>query len=152
MHRFFVETPLHELDDNVVLGLFLYRDDRHEIDVEFARRDEAFNAVYAVQPSYFDGHRERFRLDWDGATTHEINWGPRNISFRSLQGYDLNTDDVIHRWRFQGDGIPQESDALRIQINLWLRDPALATEPVEVVIAGLEMPGCSNAVSLRGSD
>jgi hypothetical protein len=146
VHRFYVETPTHNLDQDVVLGLFLYRDDDHELDVEISRKGQpqGENAKFAVQPYFRRGHRESFNLIWDGPALYEINWQPAAVYFASREGHDLS-NPLIHEWRYEGGDIPQASDRLRIQINLWLAGGAPADgQEVEVVIADLDTPATSN--------
>jgi hypothetical protein len=145
MYRFFVETPLNDLDEHVVVGLFLYRDDNHELDIEISHQGqvEDDNALFAVQPYFLEGHRESFTLDWDGPTIHEIEWQAENVRFATLQD-DESAQPVIHEWLYEGDGIPRERHRLRIQINLWLTEPAPANEEeVEIVISGVDAPTSS---------
>jgi hypothetical protein len=139
LHRFFVETPLDNFDEDVVVGLFLYRDDDHELDIEISRQGQppGANAKYAVQPYFHEGNRESFTLEWDGPTTHEIEWFPGVVRFASIR----ESGHVIHQWSYRGDDIPDERHRLRIQINLWLAADTPARErEVELVISDLEVP------------
>ncbi len=138
LHRILVETPLDGLHPNVVLGVFLYRDDAREIDIEFSRRlaGTGFNALYAVQPSHRSGHRHPFQFGTAGPSAHEIHWQPDWICFRSMDGHDVS-GQVVSEWLFERPGVPQVEDALRLQINLWLLDPEQQDSEVEVVITAV---------------
>jgi hypothetical protein len=142
VYRFYVETPLADLHDNVVLGLFLYADDENEIDIEVRQRanEERDNLSYAVQPYILDGHRRTSRFDWEGPTVHEIFWQPDFVDFRSLTDDEQASGTILHEWRFDRSGVPAEERNLRIQMNLWLLDPASHDQEVEVVIADVKSP------------
>lgn len=139
MVRFLVETPLDDPHPNVVLGMFLYRDDAREIDIEFSRRLAGgdFTALFAVQPSQQPGHRHAFRFDWAGASAHEMHWQPGWVCFRSLQGHAADAPAAVE-WLFEGTSVPRAEDALRLQINLWLLDPAQQDAEVEAVITTVQ--------------
>jgi hypothetical protein len=146
-HRFFVETPLHEIDENVILGLFLYQDDHHELDIEISRQGqpEGANAKFVVQPYHRDGHRESFALDWDGSTIHEIDWTSESVRFAVYEGGTDNAAPLIHEWVYEGGDIPDESRNLYIEMNIWLTARAPANgEEIEVVISDLEAPDSSD--------
>ncbi len=157
MHRFYVESPLHDLDRNVVLGLFLYQDDEHEIDFESARWGgiDDNNAQFVIQP--FDP--ERFLITCndtpevceDYHSTHEINWGATSVDFRSIEGYDPDTGVVIREWTYSDGGIPQEERHLRVRMNLWLDDglPPSDRQEVEIIIASLDAPHSSSVADLE---
>lgn len=141
-HRFYVETALNDLDEHVVFGMFLYRDDEHELDIEISQQGQRdnHNAKFAVQPYYLDGHRSGFFLEWDGATVHEIDWQAETVSFASFRRED-DAEVVIHEWVYEGENIPEADLQLRIQINLWLsRRPPADEQEIEVVISDLEAP------------
>lgn len=142
LYRFYVQTSLHDLDPNVVLGLFLYQDDHHEIDIEFLRRDSVTNdnSVYVVQPYSLPGNRHPFLWPWPGPSTHDIDWGPDAVTFRSMRGHDPQIESIMHLWRYEGVSIPIEQNELHMQMNLWLLDPAVQSQEVEVIISGIEAP------------
>lgn len=141
-YRFQIESPVDDLGENVVLGLFLYADDENEIDIELRQRenDSRDNLSYAVQPYVLDGHRRTARFDWQGPTIHEFIWQPGFVNFRSLVANDSDSGELLYEWRFEQEGVPAEERGLRIQINLWLLDPANHDHEVEVVIADVETP------------
>jgi hypothetical protein len=142
-YHFYVETPVADLGDSAVLGLFLYADDQNEIDIEFRQREnERFdNGSYVIQPYIQDGHRETFQLDWEGQTVHEIVWQPDFVNFRSLRGDDPDSGQLLYEWRFdQGRSIPPENRNLRVQMNLWMLNAATHADEIEVVIADVVTP------------
>lgn len=141
---FYVSGRVSELDQHVVAGLFTYRNDEEEIDIEFSRWSDPDNmdSQFAVQPSHLPGNKVRFNLDLIGErSTHAFNWQPKKIDFISLQGHGLTptADHVIHQWTYTGANIPPDSDE-RLKINLWLfrgRAPSDAREQ-ELVIDRVE--------------
>ena len=121
---FYVSGQISELDQHVVAGLFTYKNDEEEIDIEFSRWSDPNNmdAQFAVQPSHLPGNKVRFNLDLTGEhSTHAFNWQPEKIDFISLQGHGLaqTASNVIHQWTYTGANIPPDSDE-RLKINLWL--------------------------------
>lgn len=146
--RFHVETPLHDLDPTVILGMFLYYDDLHELDIEAARWQNtganANNASYANQPADLPNHVHAFRLDWAGATVHSMNWQADQVLFQTFQVSDSGTETLINDWTYQGFDIPAEDDMLRLHINLWQLAPP-ASE-VEIVISEVEAPMSDEAI------
>jgi hypothetical protein len=120
------------LDPNVVLGLFIFdvpdsNGNPREIDFELSRwryPNEANNAQYVVQPWDTPGNRYRFQLDERRTNTHEITWAPQKISFKSYYGdFPLkNESDLITRWQYTGDDIPDQGAENPI-LNLWLLPP-----------------------------
>jgi hypothetical protein len=141
-HRFFVETPLHDLDENVIFAMFLYRDDHNELDIEISSHGltEGENAKFAVQPYFRDGHRESFVLDADSPTIHTIDWEAETVRF-AVHEWGEDDTPLIHEWTYEGEDIPAESRDLYIEINLWLADREPTNgEEVEVIISDLEAP------------
>jgi hypothetical protein len=145
LYRFYVESPVNRLDANVVLGLFLYADDQNEIDIEFKREaGSADNAQYVMQPYTTAGNRHTFSLDHDGPTIHEVDWQADYVAFRSIAGDDPAGGEVLQEWRYEKKDIPTADRQLRIEMNLWLVNPNVQTQPVEVVIENLETTPCAN--------
>lgn len=121
---FYVSSDVAKLDQNVVAGLFTYKNDEQEIDIEFSRWSVADNkdAQFAVQPSDKSGNKERYDLHLLGdRSTHAFNWQPDKIVFISLQGHGRTPDgeNVIHQWVYTGTDIPPENGEL-LRMNLWL--------------------------------
>ncbi|MDX1584114.1 MAG: glycoside hydrolase family 16 protein [Thermoanaerobaculia bacterium] len=137
-HRFQVISRLDELHPSVVLGLFLYRDDEREIDIEisraFGQKDDV--GIFVVQPSD-EGRSHSFPIELSGDyTTHEIDWRPGVVRFSSWHGHcdEGPCGGWIERWEYRGDRIPTESDELRVMMNLWLRDGEEPEAPQEVAL------------------
>ena len=127
-HRFLIEGDIEHFDKNVVLGLFVYADDNHELDIEFSRwGDPGFREMgsFTIQPYTIKGNIERFQVKSDSLrTTHLFNWQKDYVNFASFKGHYTgllpSSDYLIHQWNYLGDSNPADSDNLRIHLNLWL--------------------------------
>jgi len=79
-----VASPVYTFDKNSVLGLFTYRDDNHELDIEPSRwgLEDDTNLGYSVQPVKVKGNERTFNLKGTkGAnTTYRIEWKRTYIS------------------------------------------------------------------------
>ena len=123
-YLFYVSTRPDSLDRQVVWGLYTYRTDEEEIDIEFSRWgvDNNHEAQYVIQPSK-PGNRVRFRMNLEGSyTTHMIDWKRKRVEFASYHGHrpaPANDTEVIARWSYTGGDIPPDMDE-RLKINLWL--------------------------------
>jgi hypothetical protein len=155
-HRFYVNHQLDELDKNVTVALFLYKDDETEVDIEFSRWGEenpGCNAQYVIQPSGRTDdicipteNYEPFLMQLSGThTTHYIDWHSSWIRFKSFHGHyeePPNEHYLIHEWLYTGEDIPQEEDNLRVHINVWLQggNPPSDGQEVEIIINDCRLP------------
>jgi hypothetical protein len=145
-YRFIVEGEIDNLDKNVVLGLFTYADDTHEIDIEFAKwnvEQACDNSFYTVQPYTTQGNSMGFHIELDTTlSTHLFNWQPNYIFFSSFQGVSVSHQKMIKSWIYRGNSIPSDSDHLRTHINFWLfegNDPSDSSN-LEVIIRDVQQP------------
>jgi len=146
-HTFYVDSRFDRYDRNVVLGLFTYQDDTHEIDVELAKwgAPGGDSLWYTVQPPD-SASQWSAAPTLDGSyTTHQFDWQPGSVRFRSWHGHYAEPPDAT--WLF-GDytstaaHIPDATAAMPVHINLWLMSGLAPTDgqEVEVVIRGVELP------------
>lgn len=145
IYRFIVDSPLHQLDREVVLGMFLYRDDNTEIDIEISRWGEESeseaNALYTVQPYILDGHMHAFNMSYPESTIYEIDWQVDSLIFRTYKNLPSTSDEdsLIEEWQFDSGDFPVESDDLHLHINLYLLGDAPSNEEeVEIIISRVE--------------
>jgi hypothetical protein len=122
-----VDSGVNALDRNVVLGLFSYLDDSHEIDVEIARWGNAAdptNAQFVVQPYLHTGNLFRFTTP-SGPTTYGFTWGASTVDFTGPSA----------SWTYSGPDVPQPAGE-RVHMNLWLDrgNPPSDGRDVEVVL------------------
>ena len=131
--------PLGQLDPQVVVGVFVYRDDLSELDVEFSTwgRPGNANAQFAVAPP-LAARMRRFDID-RGTTTVRlgIDWTPDEIRF------DMEPDRGPRiGWTYRGDGRPRPRRH-SLHLNVWLLDGAAPTdgEPIEVELRDVRVWG-----------
>lgn len=144
LHRFHVISRLDHLHPSVVLGLFLYADDEHEIDIEMSRSLAGGDnlGIYAVQPARGERVHEFPVVLTGGHTTHQIDWREDRIRFSSWHGH-CETGPCggwIERWEYSGEGIPQVSDRLAVRMNLWLKGSDQPDEAQEIVLRYVREP------------
>lgn len=143
---FYVSSRPDSLDRQVVWGLYTYKNDTEEIDIEFSRWgiDNNQEAQFAVQPSHKTGNKVRFRMNMEGSySTHIFDWKNEWIDFASHHGHRLhpvNDTEIIARWRYYGEDNPPDSDE-KLKMNLWLfrGTPPLSGKETEVVIDRFEI-------------
>ena len=130
---FELDSPVARLDPNVVVGLFVYRSDQSEVDVEFARWGDAAapNAQFALAPVTSPGHRRRFR--WrpgGGRSRHSIRWTSAGLE---LESKGQGGAQFRHRWA--GKGLLSERPH-GVHINLWLAGGEAPRDgrPVELIV------------------
>lgn len=142
---FHTKSSVDSLDKNVVLGLFTYKDDSHEVDIEYSRwgQEEGFNSGFTVQPAPYTTDNT---LDFDTTltgleATHSFTWTSEKVFFQTIQG-NYNTtntpqDNVIKTWESQ---VSCDSTDAKTVINLWLYHGLAPSnlQEVEVVITGFE--------------
>lgn len=114
------ETPSHveEIDTNLVLGLFMYQDDTHEIDIEYSQwTDPSEQNVlnYTVQPYTTKSNLYTAPLTLaDGVSIHKIEWAKDYILFSTWQnGQKLNERNYTGADNFAPGGE-------KVHINFWM--------------------------------
>ncbi len=148
VHRFYVASRIDRLDKYVVASPFLYKDDSHEVDIEFSRwgKSSGNNAQYVVQPYHASGNMLRFEAKSRRArSTHYFDWEPGSIHFKSFRGHRKEPRGkrlLLQEWTYRGGDNPTESEGLRVHINLWLikGKPPANGKAVEFVLKGAELP------------
>ena len=149
IHRFFVTGRLDRLDPNVVFALFVYADDRAEVDIEFSRwgrPSSKADAQFVVQPHQEPGNLCRFELGLQGdRSTHLFDWREGCVTFQSLHGHHEVSPTIGHEirtWRRAGSAVPIPSRGLRVHINLWSvgAAPPRGGEGVEIRIDRADLP------------
>jgi hypothetical protein len=123
-YTFRLLSDINGFDKNVVAGLFLYRDDQNEADIEFSRwgDEESAAGQFTVQPSDREGNLFRFSVKKARrASTHIINWQKGTINFTSYRSHSLVPRErlLLSEWEYSGEDIPTETE-VKVMINLWL--------------------------------
>lgn len=145
-YTFHTKSAIDNLDKNVVLGLFTYKDDSHEVDIEYAKwgSDNQPNTGFTVQPKPYiqDYNTKSFNTILTGAeSTHIFTWRNNSVYFQTIQGnYNINTapnENIIAAWQSQ---VSCDSIGAVVIINLWLFHGNAPSngQLVEVVITGFE--------------
>ena len=141
-YAFYVASRMDNLDKNVILGLFAYKDDSHEVDIEFSRwgNSNYHNGWFTVQPQpYVEGRNQRsFDVALSGDyTTHYFTWKPRTIYFESFHGhYTVGTEPQSNIIQAFTSNTRVNAAGAKAHINLWLYSGFAPSDglPVEVVI------------------
>lgn len=143
-YTFRISTDADKLDKNIVAGLFLYRDDQNEVDIEFARWGDAkaMAGQYVVQPSAIEDNVHRFSLAEAGRkSAHVIDWKQDSIVFSSHRGHEDTgiKRNMVEEWSFKGDTKPSP-DRTKVMINLWLfkGTPPSDQKEAELIIDSFE--------------
>lgn len=149
-HRFLIEGAVDQLDKNVVLGLFTYMDDTHEIDIEYSKWGDPNHqkpGSFTVQPYSISGNSRSFEVKLKTLqTTQLFNWQPNFIHFSSYQGHHQellpSPDLLIHQWLYFGSSIPKDVHKLRTHINFWLvnGNAPIDERNLEIVIHRVFLP------------
>ena len=147
-YRWYVGTPLEHLDSNLVVGLFTYAQEpvfgtnQNEVDIEVSHSFPGTQTnclVYTVQPYTIPGYSYSHPLEvTNELTTHRFIWRPDRVDWQSYYGHTPEPEDTNHyiaAWRFEGRGIPIETNE-HPYMNLWLfyTNAPIDTEHVEMVI------------------
>lgn len=146
-YRFYLDSPVDNLNPNLVLGLFTWNDDpaynNRENDIEFSRWGAANNqnAQYVVQPYTLPQNIVRFDQPGSAQSTHSFLWKPTDVFFQSLKGASavpILPTDVIQQWTFSGAVPPAGGENARM--NLWLFRGQRPTDgqQVEVIVSRFE--------------
>lgn len=104
------------MDSQVIVGLFIVRDDSCEFDVELGNWGVAGadNAQFAVAPATPDlVHRFDSPPGW---VTYRMRWRRGRLSWRAS-----TKAGVVARWSVRGSRVPRFNDH-RLHVNVWLRN------------------------------
>ena len=138
-YTFDVEGPIDRLDPNVVLGLFTYRSDLSELDIEYSRWgwERAKGGQFACQPFATKGNRFRFAVRLDGSLSrNSIDWRPHQVTYSSVEiAEDGSVVRPIALRVYTGDDIPKASTE-HCHVNLWLYrgEPPTDGETVTITV------------------
>ncbi len=146
-YTFYTASNIDTIDKNAVLGLFAYKDDNHEVDIEFSRWgiEDYTNAAFTVQPPpYIAGYNQKlFNIDLTSGTysTHHFVWNQASVYFESNSGF-YSAGTAPESQLIQSLYTPYSPDATGVMamINLWLFQGNAPSDgqPVEAVIAGFD--------------
>lgn len=126
-----VVGPIGQLDPNVIVGVFIYRDDRSELDFELGRWGDvdAANAQFVVAPASSPSRLHRFTLPGDTESLDiQLRWRRDEVSFAARPERGETT-----AWVYRGPQRPSPCGH-RVHFNVWLfqgRRPS-APDPVSI--------------------
>lgn len=136
-YTFKVASRIDNLDPHVAFSIFLYKDDFHEVDIEFSTF-EGYNSQFVVQPYYLPHHMNTFTANLNGTyTTYTIDYQPSFIRFKAYHGHrTTNTHNLIHEWTYTGESVPSP-EGMKLRFNLYLRhtDAPLNLKPQQIIIS-----------------
>lgn len=143
---FQIESNIDSIDKNSVFGLFLYRDDTSEIDIEISRwgLDSNKNGQFVVQPGNKATNKLRFNIisPYEYTSTYSINWQRSSVDFSAYQGTLSDTaftNHLIKQWTYLGQDNPE--DLMTPKIDLWLFNgiPPANRKGFEIVVSEFEI-------------
>ena len=147
-YRWYVGNALERIDSNLVVGLFNYAQEsvfntnQIEVDIEVSHAFPGTQTnclVYTVQPYTIPGNSYSHPLETtNDLTTHRFMWRPDRVDWQSYYGHTpepLDDSHFIAAWRFEGRGIPIETNEVAY-MNLWLfyTNAPVNTQAVEMII------------------
>ena len=142
-----ITSPVHDLDPRVVLGMFAYRDDHNELDVEISRFGNPaspMNAQYAVHSPRGGVEKNPFSIEAapdSPLTMHTLTWGPRVSPGVGLgiEPISFASDGVGVRESWDYAGAPVNLQRAWLHLNLWLYEgkaPANG-QPIDIEIGSI---------------
>jgi len=133
-YTFDIETPVSSIDPNLVAAPFIYKDDQHELDIEFSywQNPSGPNLYYTVQPlepgQYDETNQLKQTISQDSSFSRNIiEWEPKSVTFTMV---DENGSAIGSGWKKYelGDGtINFQDDSERPHINFWQHDGSQPT-------------------------
>ncbi len=122
-YTFDFESPVDKIDANLVAAPFIYKNDQHELDIEYSywQIPNSTNLHYTVQPEpYNDLNQLNQSVSLNNDFSKNIiDWKPDSVAFRTV---DESGFDIGSGWKRyeQGDGSVNFQDASeRAHINFW---------------------------------
>lgn len=135
-------------EPNAVVGLFTYKNDTEEIDIEFTKwgsSSDPTTGQFAVQPSVPNtSSRVRFETGLAGTnppSTHHFTWTPDDIYWQSYNGHADNLGDpgdLIYEHTYVGSKNPPLSDAT-FRINFWMFQGNTPTQEMELIVDDVQI-------------
>lgn len=142
-YTFYTVSRLDNFDQNVVLGLFAYADNSHEVDIEYSKWGSAVNnnGWFTVQPPpiTMGYNSQAFNIQMSGTyATSYFTWTPNYVYFESDGGHyapgTAPSGNVFSSFTSYKQVTPGDEKA---DINLWLFNgvPPSNGSSAEVVIS-----------------
>jgi|GEM_PF-1428672 len=153
-YHFTFSGPLNGLAPNIVLGLFTYLDDAHEMDFELSRWGQGAdpnNAQFVVQPAEAS-RMLRFATGDERRLTCRLVWTADRVQWCCWAGTGKPGTKPLAEWTFNGPGIPAAAQE-KVHINLWLMkgQPPSDGRTAEVVVESFEFRAAPNESGTKPS-
>ncbi len=142
-----ITSPTHDLDPRLVIGMFAYRDDHNELDIEISRFGSPAslnNAQYAVHSPRGGVEKYPFTIKAApdaSAPIHTITWGPRVSPGVGLgvEPISFATDGagVRESWDYAGAAVNLQRAWLHINVWLYEGKPPANGQPIDVEIGSI---------------
>lgn len=112
-----IDSGAKNVDTNLVVGLFMYQDDTHELDIEFSDWQYAggWDYHYSVQPYYISGNSKSAFFPFSAEpASYVIDWQPNQIVF-----YGEQNGKQSEKWIYTGSNnfVPGKEFT---DINFWM--------------------------------
>jgi hypothetical protein len=146
-YQFEIESPIDQLDPNIVFGMFSYPtakvgpDGTNEIDIEYSQWGDATypNGNFTVWPTVLADDNAFYTFDFTnaGSTTQRFLWTPGLVQFQTFLGFSTALKNLIADWQTPASFTRLVSNhAMPVHINLWLFNgqPPTNGKPVEVIL------------------
>lgn len=109
------------LDENIVFGFFLYKNDEYEIDIEISKWGQkgknAPNMDYISQPYIENKSGILFKLpEGHQNTRHSFLWAPDKIYWKAE---DIDTKELLYEWTAYSN-LRKEDNAFVLHFNFWM--------------------------------
>lgn len=123
-----IDSGAKNVDTNLVVGLFMYQDDEHELDIEFSdwQYKGGWDYHYSVQPYYNQGNSRSAFLPFTAEpASYVIDWQPGQIIF-----YGEQNGKQYEKWVYTGANnfVPGGEFT---DINFWMIDAAPPSDKKE---------------------
>lgn len=140
-YAFYLANRIDTIDKNVVLGLFAYKDNSHEVDIEFSKwgNTNSNNSWYTVQPPpYVQGKTWSFNMTLNGDyTTHYFTWKQNSVYFESVGGhYPIGSEPKSNIIQSFTSNSSVSATGVKAHMNLWIFHSSAPSngQPVEVIV------------------
>lgn len=142
-----ISSPTHDLDPRLVIGMFAYRDDHNELDIEISRFGSPAslnNAQYAVHSPRGGVEKYPFSITpspESPASMHTITWGPRVSPGVGLgiEPISFASDGIGVResWDYAGAAVNLQRAWLHLNVWLYEGKPPANGQPIDVEIGSI---------------
>jgi len=140
-------------DPNAGVGVFTYKNDTEEIDIELTKWGNAADpdtGQFAVQPSApGTSSRVRFPTGLSGTnppSTHHFTWSPDYIFYQSYRGHadELpSPSDLMKEHTYIGPKLPPLSDA-HYRLTFWMFQGRTPTSEMELIVDDVTITLCDS--------